>query len=75
MGGRLGAGLCAPTRPGSWELLKTPSRRACFLSGVRDLQGVGWAGDAVSQGQEKQLSMVPAPVGLGSGGEPLEGAE
>lgn len=66
MGGGLGAGLCAPRRPGSWEPLKTPSRGACSFSWVGDFQGVGWAGQIASQRQGKQLvrPLLPWAWGL-----------
>ena len=70
VGGGLRAGLCAPRRPGSWELLKTPSGRGSFLSRMGVFYGVGWAGEAVSQGAGKAAHKVPAPVGTRAGPEP-----
>lgn len=70
VGGGLRAGLCAPRRPGSWELLKTPSGRDSFLSRMGVFYGVGRAGEIVSQGAGKAAHKVPAPVGTRAGPEP-----
>lgn len=74
MGGWLGAGLCAPRRPGSWEPLKIPFRRACSLSGVGDFQGVGWIGQIVSQRKGKQLVRSQLPWAWGLVKDHAEGA-